>query len=114
MASIPNDVIRISEADASILLSELPVPFSVMFERGDISVELFAPRSVDTQLPHTRDELYIVSSGSGLFRRESQICEFKAGDMLFVPAHVEHRFESFSVDFRTWVFFFGREGGIAD
>ena len=112
MAIVPNDVLLISEADASIALSELPVPFSIMFARGDVSVELFAPRGVDTQLPHTRDELYIVSSGTGVFRRESQICEFKAGDLLFVPAHEEHRFERFSADFRTWVIFFGPEGGI--
>jgi mannose-6-phosphate isomerase-like protein (cupin superfamily) len=91
MASLLNDVLRISEADASILLSELPAPFSMMFKRGDVSVELFAPRGVDTQLPHTRDELYIISSGSGIFRRADQVCAFSAGDLLFVPAHVEHR-----------------------
>jgi mannose-6-phosphate isomerase-like protein (cupin superfamily) len=96
MATIPSDVLHVSEANASALLSELPVPFSNMFARGDVSVELFAPRGVDTQKPHTRDELYIVSSGSGVFRRENQTCEFKAGDLLFVPAHVDHRFERFS------------------
>jgi hypothetical protein len=113
MATIPSDLLHLCEASASALLPDLPVPFSVMFQRGDVSVELFAPRGVDTQKPHTRDELYIVSSGSGVFRRESQICEFKAGDLLFVPAHVEHYFESFSADFRTWVIFFGPEGGVA-
>jgi mannose-6-phosphate isomerase-like protein (cupin superfamily) len=114
MATIPSDVLHVSEANASALLSELPVPFSNMFARGDVSVELFAPRGVDTQKPHTRDELYIVSSGAGVFRREKQTCEFKAGDLLFVPAHVDHRFESFSADFRTWVIFFGPEGGVYD
>jgi hypothetical protein len=73
MATIPSDVLHVSEANASVLLSELPVPFSNMFARGDDSVELFAPRSVDTQKPHTGDELYIVSSGSGVFRRDLRI-----------------------------------------
>lgn len=112
MAAAPNDdLLKIAETDASRLLASLPVPFSVLFERGDISVELFAPRGTDTQSPHTRDELYIVSSGSGTFRRADEVCAFTAGDLLFVPAHVEHRFETFSADFRTWVIFFGPEGG---
>jgi len=112
MTAIPNDVLHISETEASRLLSELPLPFAELFARGDVSVELFAPRRADTQTPHTRDELYIVSSGSGTFRRADQVCPFTAGDLLFVPAHVEHRFESFSADFRTWVIFFGPEGGV--
>ena len=31
--------------------------------------------------------------------------------MLFVAAKVEHRFESFSDDFATWVVFYGPRGG---
>ncbi len=112
MTGIPNNVLRISESEASRALAELPAPFAVLFERGDLSVELYAPRGVDNQSPHTRDELYIVSSGSGMFRRADQVCAFSAGDLLFVPAHVEHRFEQFSEDFRTWVIFFGPEGGV--
>jgi len=27
-------------------------PFAVLFKRGDLSVELFAPYEVDTQQPH--------------------------------------------------------------
>jgi hypothetical protein len=112
MTTIPNDVLRISEAEASRLMPTLPSPFSVLFERGDVSVELYAPRDSDTQSPHSRDELYIIASGSGTFRRADHVLEFNVGDLLFVPAHVEHRFESFSADFRTWVIFFGPEGGV--
>jgi hypothetical protein len=106
------DPLHLDEAAAALALAALPVPFAVLFERGDVSVELFAPRGVDTQTPHTRDELYIVSSGSGTFRRGDETCEFRAGDLLFVPAHVDHRFERFTDDFRTWVIFFGPEGGV--
>jgi mannose-6-phosphate isomerase-like protein (cupin superfamily) len=112
MTTIPNDVLHISEAEASGLLSKLPLPFSVLFERGDVSIELYAPRGSDKQSPHTRDELYIIASGSGTFRRADHVLEFSSGDLLFVPAHVDHRFESFSDDFRTWVIFFGPEGGV--
>jgi oxalate decarboxylase/phosphoglucose isomerase-like protein (cupin superfamily) len=112
MTSIQNNAFHISEAEASRLLPELPLPFAVLFERGDVSVELYAPRGADIQSPHTRDELYIIASGSGTFRRADRVCNFNAGDLLFVPAHVAHRFESFSDDFRTWVIFFGPEGGV--
>jgi len=36
---------------------------------------------------------------------------FAPGDMLFVPAKMEHRFEDFSADFATWVLFYGPTGG---
>ncbi len=51
--------------------------------------------------------MYVVASGSGVFRRGDETVAFSAGDALFVPAGVEHRFEQFSDDFRTWVIFFG-------
>ncbi|CAB3745839.1 cupin domain-containing protein [Paraburkholderia solisilvae] len=107
-----NDVLHIAEAQAARALQDLPLPFAVLFERGEVSVELYAPRGEDKQSPHTRDELYIVACGSGVFRRANETCEFRAGDLLFVPAHVEHRFERFSDDFRTWVIFFGPQGGV--
>jgi hypothetical protein len=112
MAVVPNDVLHISEAEVSRRLPELPLPFCILFERGDVSIELYAPRGSDMQSPHTRDELYIIASGSGTFRRADKVCEFNVGDLLFVPAHVDHRFETFSEDFRTWVIFFGPEGGV--
>lgn len=112
MRTIPNDILHIAEQEAARSLTALPLPFSVLFERGDVSVELYSPRGADMQTPHARDELYIVASGSGTFRRAERVCEFRAGDLLFVPAHIEHRFENFSDDFRTWVIFFGPEGGV--
>ena len=30
---------------------------------------------------------------------------------MFVPAGVEHRFENFTEDFKTWVIFYGGDGG---
>lgn len=109
----PNDLFHLSETEVAQRLPGLPLPYAVLFERGDVMVELYAPRRVDLQSPHTRDELYIVSSGTGTFRRADDVCEFGAGDLLFVPAHVKHRFETFSADFRAWVIFFGPEGGTA-
>jgi mannose-6-phosphate isomerase-like protein (cupin superfamily) len=84
-----------------------------LFRHGTLSVELYAPRGTDPQHPHTRDEIYVVVSGTGKFRRETEEFSFGRGDVLFVPAGKEHRFVDFSDDFATWVFFYGPEGGEA-
>lgn len=80
---------------------------------GSMSVELYAPVGTDPQTPHTQDELYFVQSGSGMFRLGAEVQPFQAGDCLFVPAGVEHRFENFTPDFATWVVFWGPPGGEA-
>jgi mannose-6-phosphate isomerase-like protein (cupin superfamily) len=36
---------------------------------------------------------------------------FGPGDLLFVRAGVEHRFEEFSDDLAVWVSFYGPDGG---
>jgi len=78
------------------------------FERDDVSVVLYVPKDTDTQTPHARDEIYVVLSGYGTFRRGTELVRFSPGDVLFVAAGVAHRFESFSGDFRTWAIFFGQ------
>jgi mannose-6-phosphate isomerase-like protein (cupin superfamily) len=96
-------------------LGRLPTPegkpFTVAFEHGSLTVELFAPRGVDTQQPHTRDEVYVVVRGEGWFVNGPARHRFGPGDVLFVPAGIAHRFEEFSDDLAVWVFFYGPEGG---
>ncbi|HKW15329.1 MAG TPA: cupin domain-containing protein [Candidatus Krumholzibacteria bacterium] len=95
--------------------SQLPgpggLPFVELLRRGSLSVELFAPRGVDTQKPHTQDELYIVAQGHGEFVNGPRRHPFGPGDVMFVPAGVVHRFEKFSDDFLVWVVFCGPQGG---
>ncbi len=78
---------------------------------GSMQVKFYAPRGTDQQTPHTRDELYVVARGSGTFINGDRRHLFFTGDVLFVPAGVEHRFEDFTDDFGTWVIFYGPEGG---
>jgi mannose-6-phosphate isomerase-like protein (cupin superfamily) len=85
--------------------------FSEVFRHGTLSVEIYAPVDRDPQKPHTRDEAYIVISGTGIFVSDRGRQAFGPGDFLFAPAGVEHRFEVFSKDFATWVLFYGPEGG---
>lgn len=78
---------------------------------GSMIVEYYAPRGVDRQEPHTRDELYVVVAGNGTFLNGATRHRFGPGDVIFVPAGVVHRFENFSDDFATWVIFYGPSGG---
>lgn len=88
--------------------------FHVGLAHGSMTVELYRPLGHDGQSPHTRDEVYIVRQGSARFVRNGGAVSVAAGDTLFVPAGMEHRFEQFSADFDTWVVFWGPDGGEGD
>ena len=95
--------------------SALPIPEGQrsveVISHGSMVVKYYAPRGRDEQTPHTRDDLYVVAQGSGTFVNGDKEHPFGAGDVLFVPAGLEHRFEDFTDDFGTWVIFYGPEGG---
>ncbi len=61
--------------------------------------------SVDTQSPHTEDEIYYVVRGRGRFTADGSEMDVEAGAVLFVAAHVEHRFHSIEEDLEVLVFF---------
>lgn len=86
-------------------------PYLRVFEHGSLEVEVYKPVDADRQEPHTRDEVYVVISGSGEFVVGGARQPFEAGEVLFVAAGVAHRFETFTDDFATWVFFYGPPGG---
>ena len=96
-------------------LTSMPGPYhdqyAVLLRHGTLDVGYYAPRGIDDQTPHTRDEVYVVAEGSGWFRNGADRHRFAKGDVLFVPAGVEHRFEEFSGDLALWVVFYGPEGG---
>ena len=99
--------VKIALADAARKLAEAGTPSVTLMTKDDGRLVLFAPDGVDRQTPHAQDEFYVILSGSGTFRRGEELVPFAPGDVLFVPARMEHRFETFSDDFRTWVIFFG-------
>lgn len=99
--------IKFALSDATRKLADADDNFVTLMTGKHGRLLLFAPEGEDRQTPHTQDEFYIVVSGSGSFRRGDETVPFVAGDVLFVPAGVAHRFESFSDDFQTWVIFFG-------
>jgi len=75
-------------------LKNFPNEFLTLFEHGSLSVET-----------------KVIISGKGMFLNNDKKVNFKAGDFLFVPAGIEHRFTNFTADFSTWVFFYGPKGG---
>src|SRR4030095_581874 len=96
--------VRVGLADA---LAKGPPPTGNLavpiFSRGSLAVELYAPVGRDPQQPHTRDEIYFITRGKGLFFDGEQRHAVEAGSFLFVPAGQLHRFEDFSSDFAVWV-----------
>lgn len=85
--------------------------YGLLLQHGSLEIGFYKPRGTDTQEPHAQDEVYIVQSGHGQFVVGEERRDFEAGEALFVPAGVVHRFEQFSDDFAAWVIFYGPEGG---
>lgn len=108
-ASVAKSVFSLAEA------RQVPLPLgrrsAEIFTHGTLEVRLYAPRGVDPQTPHDRDEVYVVAHGRGQFFVNGRRQAFGPGDLLFVPAHAEHRFEDFSDDLEVWVLFYGPVGG---
>lgn len=93
---------------------------------GSMEVRWFRPKADVQHVPHDRDEIYFVVSGTADFRRGNALGPFneaepsvlgeetvavKPGDVLFVPAGAHHDFDHTSPDFAVWAVFYGPEGG---
>jgi mannose-6-phosphate isomerase-like protein (cupin superfamily) len=103
-------VIRLSEARAAI-----PGPAGEhavsLLRRGSLDVKLSAPVQPNQQTPHAQDEIYVVVRGRGILVHDGKRDPFETGDLLFVAAGTEHRFEQFTKDLAVWVVFYGPAGG---
>jgi mannose-6-phosphate isomerase-like protein (cupin superfamily) len=60
--------------------------------------------SVDTQRPHTEDEVYYVIRGRAALVIADERTEVGAGSVAFVAAGVEHRFVDITEDLEVLVF----------
>jgi mannose-6-phosphate isomerase-like protein (cupin superfamily) len=60
---------------------------------------------VDTQQPHTEDEIYYVARGRATIRVADEDQAVEAGSIVFVAANVEHRFHSITEELTVLVFF---------
>ena len=92
---------------AALALPRTPGRSAEVFVDGDLEVRFAARPSNGPQVPHERDELYFVASGTARYRVEDKVTEVGAGDVLFCAARVAHGFENNSDDFSVWVLFYG-------
>lgn len=82
-----------------------------LMKRGTLDVALSCPVAPNQQSPHEQDEVYVVVRGRGVLLHDGRRDTFEAGDLVFVAAGVEHRFEDFTADIAVWRVFYGPAGG---
>ena len=70
-----------------------------------VGVYVLAAGTTDPQKPHQEDEVYYVVRGRAHMRIASEEQVVKAGSVIFVAAHVEHRFFDISEELEVLVFF---------
>ncbi len=75
------------------------------FEKDGVKLVFFAPEGTDYQTSHDEDEFYFIVRGSGELIIAAERFAVQPGDVFFVEAGVEHRFENFT-DLVTWAIFF--------
>ena len=93
------------------LAAAAPETFFTGLRHGAMRALVYAPRPDDPQTSHAQDELYVVISGTGRFRKGGEVRDIKPGDAILVEACTDHRFEDFTDDFLTWAIFWGPDGG---
>jgi len=59
----------------------------------------------DTQLPHTEDEVYVVTAGRARIVADSGSAEVGAGSVIYVPARERHQFVDITEDLAVLVVF---------
>ena len=69
-------------------------PYHEFISVPDLSGGLYVLEAgaVDSQTPHTEDELYVVMSGRARVTVGDDTRDVGPGSIIFVAAHVEHRF----------------------
>src|SRR6266571_4067345 len=82
---------------------------------ADLSVGTYSVRAgrTDDQLPHTEDEIYLVTAGQARLEAAGQSAAVGPGSVIFVPAGEVHRFTDVSADLAAIVLFAPAEGNRA-
>jgi mannose-6-phosphate isomerase-like protein (cupin superfamily) len=73
-------------------------------EKLSVGLSVWPAGSVDRQTPHEEDEVYYIIAGRGHIRVGAEDRRISPGSLVFVAAHVEHRFHDIEQDLRVLVF----------
>jgi mannose-6-phosphate isomerase-like protein (cupin superfamily) len=79
---------------------------------ADLSVGSYSvPRGgTDDQVPHTEDEVYVVTAGRAVLQAGGDSARVGPGSVIYVAAGEEHRFTDISEDLAAVVLFAPAEG----
>jgi mannose-6-phosphate isomerase-like protein (cupin superfamily) len=93
--------------DPNVYVEHLRVP--------DLSVGTYSVPAGgrDDQIPHTEDEIYLVTAGRGRIDGDGGPAQVGPGDVIFVPAGEPHRFVDVTEDLALLVGFGPAEGSKA-
>jgi mannose-6-phosphate isomerase-like protein (cupin superfamily) len=82
---------------------------------ADLSVGTYSIRAggTDDQVPHTEDEIYVVTAGQATIAAGRDRCAVGPGTVVFVAAGEEHRFTDITSDLALLVLFAPAEGSRA-
>jgi len=64
MTAQNSHIITIDDAQAAVAPTK-PSRFQILFERENLTVEIYRPVSTDHQKPHNHDECYVIIEGAG-------------------------------------------------
>ena len=82
-------------------------PYLEFLKVPDLSIGLYIlpTNGVDSQSPHTEDEVYYVVSGKGKIKVADEDRDVLAGSIIYVAKNVAHRFHTIEQDLTVIVFF---------
>ena len=77
-------------------------PYVEFLREASMSAGLYvlAAGAVDPQQPHSEDEIYVVMAGRSRFTAADETRTVAPGDVIFVAAHVPHRFHDIAEELR--------------
>ena len=74
-------------------------------ERLSAGLYVLGAGATDPQSPHTEDEIYYIVSGAATIEVAGENRPVSAGSVIYVDAHIEHRFHSITEELSVVVVF---------
>ncbi len=74
-------------------------------ERLSVGLYVLGAGATDPQSPHTEDEIYYIVSGAATIEVAGENRPVSAGSVIYVDAHVDHRFHSITEELKVIVVF---------